>query len=780
MQGILPAMLRAHFLAICLIGSSSALAQISAPPAAPSNLRVVALGVNAFQLTWRDNSNNEKGWDIRASIGKTSKPARYELVATPNLKSYTVITNELPGQTLSFQVAAYNGGGRSRTFSTPTSVVRTVALKTSTFAAPSEMTASTIDDGTIRLSWKDAATSEHGYQVQIKRGNGSWQDYGNAGAGTTFSLPIFGFDPLTRYSFRTRAFKGNPAVFTAYSNVASATTRPFLAPEMLVPKAAGEGAISFQWKDRSSIESGYEIQWRSGTGNFQSLGTVGTNVTSTTPITGFSLRTDYEFRLRAFRIVGSAKAYSAFSNSATIRTSALIKPTQFAGQVTGDSSVRLTWNDASALESGYQIEYRETGATTFTSLGVVAADVEAYNATGLTPGQTYDFRVIAFLDDGFSTTSYSEPTAAVPLTTRNGFTSDLHPAIFWNTSFEYEIEVSHPDLLSSVTVTGLPSGLAYDATLRTISGIPLVEGARTVNMTANYTGGYSVTRPLVLRIIRAPAPPEVTGEFSPVVVAAGASSTVSASARFSDPDSPAARRVTTSKGNFNIILYSDATPLTVANFLQYADGGRYHQSFFHRSVADFIIQGGGYRYDDASGFRKVQALAAVRNEAGISNVTGTVAMAKVAGNPDSATSEFFVNVDDANAPNLDNQNGGFTVFGRIAGEGMNIVNQINALPSDDYSLSVSGENQYLEGVPMDASSAPDILDPDLLVKVVSVAPIAVLSYQATSSNTAVATVSVQGTNVVITGVTSGTATIEVKATDLDGNTVSRNIEVTVP
>jgi cyclophilin family peptidyl-prolyl cis-trans isomerase len=271
-------------------------------------------------------------------------------------------------------------------------------------------------------------------------------------------------------------------------------------------------------------------------------------------------------------------------------------------------------------------------------------------------------------------------------------------------------------------------------------------------------------------------------------VAAGNTSPVSITGKFADPDTGEARRVTTTLGSFDIILYPLATPGTVNNFLRYADDGLYNSTFFHRSIDDFIVQGGGYSHNGTS-FSKVVAFPAIQNEPGISNVAGTVAMAKIGGQPNSATSEFFVNLNDLNAhdpnnpngANLDEQNEGFSVFGRIAGTGMNVVNQINALPSQDYTVTVDGSSRRLDDVPMNvAPPVPAVMDPTKLVKVTSVAPVPILRYEVTSGDPAIATAVVNGTNVDITGVATGTTTITVKAIDLDGQMVSQTIPLTVP
>ncbi|MDE2389068.1 MAG: peptidylprolyl isomerase, partial [Betaproteobacteria bacterium] len=118
------------------------------------------------------------------------------------------------------------------------------------------------------------------------------------------------------------------------------------------------------------------------------------------------------------------------------------------------------------------------------------------------------------------------------------------------------------------------------------------------------------------------------------------------------------------------------------NFLQYIHSDAYTNGIFHRSVPGFVIQGGGFKIaDGASGksLAAVNTFAPIVNEFRISNTRGTVAMAKLGGNPNSATSQWFVNLAD-NSANLDNQNGGFTVFGRVIFDGMSVFDAIAKLP----------------------------------------------------------------------------------------------------
>ncbi|MBZ2178193.1 MAG: peptidylprolyl isomerase [Acidobacteria bacterium] len=136
-------------------------------------------------------------------------------------------------------------------------------------------------------------------------------------------------------------------------------------------------------------------------------------------------------------------------------------------------------------------------------------------------------------------------------------------------------------------------------------------------------------------------------------------------------------RFNTSLGEIDVLLLPGSAPATVQNFLNYVRRGTYNNSIFHRSVPGFIIQGGGFTFSSGT-FRALAADPPVRNEFRTSNSRGTIAMAKLGNNPNSATNQWFFNLAN-NASNLDNQNGGFTVFGRIT-NGLANMDRIAATP----------------------------------------------------------------------------------------------------
>ncbi|MCC2606766.1 peptidylprolyl isomerase [Planctobacterium marinum] len=137
--------------------------------------------------------------------------------------------------------------------------------------------------------------------------------------------------------------------------------------------------------------------------------------------------------------------------------------------------------------------------------------------------------------------------------------------------------------------------------------------------------------------------------------------------------------IRTNMGTISVNLFDEDTPETVENFLEYVNSGAYANNVVHRLETDFVIQAGGFQYNNELPLDNVATGVPVVNEPELSNVRGTIAMAKLAGDPNSATSQWYINLAD-NSQNLDVQNGGFTVFGQVIGDGMNIVDQISELP----------------------------------------------------------------------------------------------------
>lgn len=133
--------------------------------------------------------------------------------------------------------------------------------------------------------------------------------------------------------------------------------------------------------------------------------------------------------------------------------------------------------------------------------------------------------------------------------------------------------------------------------------------------------------------------------------------------------------IETSKGTIELELDEEKAPITVRNFLAYVESDHYANTIFHRVMKGFMIQGGGFTAD----LQRVPTTAPIKLEAGngLSNLRGTIAMART-GVRDSATRQFFINHTDN--VNLDTLGGGYAVFGRVT-KGLEVVDAIATLPT---------------------------------------------------------------------------------------------------
>jgi peptidyl-prolyl cis-trans isomerase A (cyclophilin A) len=149
---------------------------------------------------------------------------------------------------------------------------------------------------------------------------------------------------------------------------------------------------------------------------------------------------------------------------------------------------------------------------------------------------------------------------------------------------------------------------------------------------------------------------------------------VSAPAVASDPQV----EFKTNLGTIVVELYPDKAPKSVASFLQYVKEGHYNGTIFHRVIPGFMVQGGGFTPDMAQ--KPTHAPVPIESNNGLKNETGWLAMARTP-DPNSATSQFFINVANNGFLNYPGQDGyGYTVFGKVV-KGMDVVTKMTAVPT---------------------------------------------------------------------------------------------------
>jgi peptidyl-prolyl cis-trans isomerase A (cyclophilin A) len=167
--------------------------------------------------------------------------------------------------------------------------------------------------------------------------------------------------------------------------------------------------------------------------------------------------------------------------------------------------------------------------------------------------------------------------------------------------------------------------------------------------------------------------------IAPVFIAAAAIFSIATSALAQE--APRVKFATTA-GDFVVEVYPDKAPKTVANFLQYVNEKHYNGTLFHRVIENFMLQGGGFdaKYSQKPTRSPVahegrEALA----KGGLKNVVGTLAMARTS-DPQSATAQFFINVNDNAFLDPTPQQFGYTVFGKVI-SGMDVIQKIKATPT---------------------------------------------------------------------------------------------------
>lgn len=782
---------------VSAVGASSATAVTSvvtastAAFAAPTDLVLASTG-DSFDISFKNNSGAESGYEFQyRNVGAPD----WTVLGRVNDPFFSEINSGLlPPGSYEFRVRAFirdtnNAADEPVLFS----AFSNVATGTITFLAPTDLVGSSPSEGLVNLTWTDNSSIEGNYEVQFReKGTATFEVWDYYAANTT-SITNELILPGKTVEFRVRATRGSQAeVQSAFSNIVEVAV-PFLAPTNLVGSSPSEGRVDLMWVDNSAIEGNYEVQVREkgastfGTWNFYAADTDA--VTNELILPGRVL----EFRVCA-TLGSEAQNKTAFSNVVEV-TVPFAAPTNLAvvpsvGSAT-ETQTTLSWDDNSIIEDGYAVLIKEAGAAQFSLHGYAPADATTFTVSGLTPGVSREFIVAAAVEVTYPSASveFSADSNTVSAATNDGITSPGSKPIKINQAFSYQVATTTGSARTSWDVTNLPAGLTFDSGTGIVSGTPTVTGLFLSTMTATFASGWTSEHELALRILKPPGAPVAGASFADLVFNQGdALSTVALGDKFSDPDSQSAVRVTTTKGIIDILLYATETPLTVANFMGYVNRGDYDGTIFHRSVPGFVIQGGGFS-PLASNMVLRDTQNPVINEPGITNERGTVTFAKGA-DPDSATNQFFVNLTNNNPSafnNLDTSNGGFAVFGRVAGNGMTTVDAIAALGRGVYDIPVENEAgdpvQYASSpfgeMPVDAVPTPAVYDPANLVTMTNVVPVPVLSHSASSDDTAVVTVAVNGTNLEVTPVGEGSATITVTATDLDGQSTQQTFNVSV-
>ncbi len=378
-------------------GDSHTLALTPPPPAAPTHLTLVSETPSSVAISWTDNATNETGYVVERN---TSGGEYAQLGSTlpANTTTYTDATAS-PDTQYCYRVKAVNAAGSS--------LYSNELCVTMPPSAPTNLAIVSVTTTSIYLTWADNATTETGYVVQRQTDGGAFTQVGSTLPNNTKSFTDRTIAIDTSYCYRVAAV--NAGGTSDYSNVACTATVP-AQPTNLVITAVTYNSYSLAWKDNSSVETGYVVERRIGSGPFAQVGnTLPANTTTyvdptTTP------EAVYCYRVKAINASGSS-AYSSQACAATPPAA----PTNLAVTVnSAPLSATLTWTDNAQTETGYVVE-RQTNGGPFSQLGgTLRANTTSTTDTSIVASTTYCYRVKATNTSGSSAYSNTACTSGAP------------------------------------------------------------------------------------------------------------------------------------------------------------------------------------------------------------------------------------------------------------------------------------------------------------------------------------------------------------------------------
>ncbi|MBX3173688.1 MAG: fibronectin type III domain-containing protein [Gemmatimonadaceae bacterium] len=360
-------------------------------PADPSDLTAVAASATQVNLAWTDNANNETQYIIERCVGAGCVSFAQIALLGPNNTSYPDGT-ALADQSYSYRVQALNGNGISG-YSNVSS--------TNTFApaAPTALSATTINGTQIDLAWTENANNE--LSISVERCTGAaCSDFAeivslppNSASYEDTSVPVDG-----EYRYRVRAI--NNVANSAYTAEASANTlRPF-SPSNFVATTVSATQINLAWDDNAPNEDLYRIERCEGVSctDFTTLIDLPPN-TNIYEDLSVSEETAYRYRIFGINVSGASDAIPE------VEATTLLPgvPASVTAAVISGSQIDISWADAADNEDGYRIEQCSgAGCSSFIEVGTVGPDETFFSSTGLALSTFYSFRVRAYNAAGAS------------------------------------------------------------------------------------------------------------------------------------------------------------------------------------------------------------------------------------------------------------------------------------------------------------------------------------------------------------------------------------------
>lgn len=359
-------------------------------PAAPSNLRVQVTGAGTVRVSWVDNSDDEVGFEVWKQ--RLGQPVTSDDGTLVNADQQSVEIDGLGAGYHFFWAYSYIGSNRSLR----TSYVD-VVVPGAEPAAPADVDVIAIGSFAI-VTWSDNSEDETGFEVQSLRGGELWYR-DEIAANSRFGI-VFGLEPGVRHVFRVSAY-GDGGLSWSEDAVVVPEEPEGPAPPTDLRVTVDGTSVRLTWTDNSDDEVGFDVQ--AAVWGWSELFAVDAD-TESIEIPALARGGRYFFNV----IAVDAEGQTAWSETLVVTLGVSGRgprgPRRLRAMPVDPTSVRLTWEDDSTDELGFEIQVREFGER-WGRVTLVGANEESALLTGLTPGSVDDYRVFAYNATGFSGSS---------------------------------------------------------------------------------------------------------------------------------------------------------------------------------------------------------------------------------------------------------------------------------------------------------------------------------------------------------------------------------------
>ncbi len=358
-------------------------------PAPPSNVRAEVAGAGTVRVSWVDNSDDEGGFEVYVQRQGQSVAERTLVDADEQ----SVEIEDLESGYHFFWVYSYIGNNRSFR-----STYLDVVVPGAEPAAPSDLDVIAIGSFAV-VTWSDNSEDETGFEVQSLRGGELWYR-DEVAANRRFAI-VLGLEPGVRHVFRVSAYGGGGLSWSEDVVVVPEELEGPAPPSNLRATVTGDTSVRLTWTDNSDDEVGFDVQ--AAVWGWSELFAVDAD-TESIEIPALARGGRYFFNVIAVDTEGQ----TAWSDTLVVTLGVSGRgprgPRRLRAMPVDPTSVRLTWEDDSTDELGFEIQVREFGER-WSRVTLVGANEESVLLTGLTPGSVDDYRVFAYNDTGFSGSS---------------------------------------------------------------------------------------------------------------------------------------------------------------------------------------------------------------------------------------------------------------------------------------------------------------------------------------------------------------------------------------